>query len=85
MLELTKAQRKALRLCDPSISCDDRRCGEFSDDGDPDTWNTLFRLGLAEQRGPGWSGDDFSIHITPAGRAALSPAAGIERPREAKR
>lgn len=73
--KLTKAQRDALILVrdnDGSLSCDDERCDKFSDDGDPDTWNQLFNAGLARQAGPGWSGDDFAIVITDAGRAALA-------------
>ncbi|MBX3535803.1 MAG: hypothetical protein KF826_15760 [Xanthobacteraceae bacterium] len=75
---LTKPQDDALRLLnenDGTLSCDDERCDKFSDDGDPDTWNQLFNAGLARQSGPGWSGDDFAIHITPAGRAALKAGA----------
>jgi hypothetical protein len=76
MRKLTEAQRGALALIVEvgavgGLCADDERCAEFSEDGDPDTWNQLFALGLAEQVGPGWSGDDFSLRITPAGCAAL--------------
>ncbi len=73
---LTKAQRKALELLQSQVGgvicSDDERCQEFSDDQHPtDTWNQLFQAGLAKEWGPGWSGDDFTLNITDAGRAAL--------------
>lgn len=79
-MELTEAQRAALMLLNEDeygISADDERADQFSDDngGEPDTWNQLFNAGLAEQRGPGWSGDEFSLHITDVGRKALEEVA----------
>ena len=75
MTELTERQREALALLAAAggfISADDPRTDQFSDDTRPiDTWNQLFDAGLAEQSGPGWSGDDFTLSITPTGRAAL--------------
>lgn len=74
MGKLTEAQRNALALLaeEGSVCAEDRRADQFSDDAEPiDTWNQLFDAGLAEQSGPGFSGDDFILRITPAGRAAL--------------
>jgi hypothetical protein len=72
-MRLSEAQRGALQLLsiEGSVGADDPRVDQYSDDGNPDTWNQLFESGLAEQSGPGWSGDDFILRITPAGRAAL--------------
>lgn len=71
---ITPKMVEALRLLagnDGGMSADDPRGDRFADDGSPDTWNKLFDAGLAEQSGPGWSGDDFILNITEAGRAAL--------------
>lgn len=72
--ELREREAKALKLVASyggGISCDDEHTEEFSDDGDPDTWNRLFAKNLAQQWGPGFAGDEFSIRITKAGLALL--------------
>lgn len=71
---LTTRPRNALALLESErgrLSCDDARTDAFSGDGEPDTWNSLFRKDLAQQWCVGPSEDDHEIRITAAGRRAL--------------
>ena len=58
------------------ISADDARLDRWANDGEVDTLNKLFDEGFAYQSGPGFSGDDFQIFITDAGRAMLAAKEG---------